>query len=71
VVPYTWCFSNLCVAAAAASSAMIRTLEKGRTLSVEVADTNLVSLTATIPVGQFGAAYSGTPAQTIEQVIDE
>ena len=71
VVPYTWCFSNVCVAAAPASTEMIRALEKSRTLSVEVVDTNLVSLTATIPVGQFGAAYRGAPAQTIEQVIDE
>ena len=71
VVPYTWCFSNVCVAAAPASSEMIRALEKSRTLSVEVADTNLVILTATVPVGQFAAAYRGTPAQTIEQVIDE
>jgi invasion protein IalB len=70
-VPYTWCFSNVCVAAAPASSEMIRALEKSRTLSVEVADTNLVILTATVPVGQFAAAYRGTPAQTIEQVIDE
>jgi invasion protein IalB len=71
VVPYTWCFSNVCVAAAPASSEMIRALEKSRTLSVDVADTNLVILTATVPVGQFAAAYRGTPAQTIEQVIDE
>jgi hypothetical protein len=50
---------------------MIRALEKSRTLSVEVTDTNLVILTATVPVGQFAAAYRGAPAQTIEQVIDE
>jgi invasion protein IalB len=71
VVPYSWCFSNLCVAAARASGEMIRALEKSQTLSIEVVDTNLVSLTATIPAGQFVAAYSGTPARTIEQVIDE
>lgn len=71
VVPYTWCFSNVCVAAAPASGEMIRALEKSRTLSVEVTDTNLVILTATVPVGQFAAAYRGAPVQTIEQVIDE
>ncbi len=71
VVPYTWCFSNLCVAAAPASNEMIRAIEKSQTLSVEVADTNLVVLTAAVPVGQFAAAYRGTPTQTIEQVIDE
>jgi invasion protein IalB len=71
VVPYTWCFSNICIAAAPASGDLIRALEKGRTLSVEVVDTNLLSLAATIPLGQFGATYGGTAAQTIEQVIDE
>jgi len=71
VVPYTWCFSNVCVAAAPASGEMIRALEKSRTFSVEVTDTNLVILTATVPVGQFAAAYRGAPVQTIEQVIDE
>ncbi len=71
MVPYSWCFSNLCVAAAPVSSEMIRALEKSQTLSVEVVDTNLVTLAAKVPAGQFGTAYSGTPAQTIEQVIDE
>ena len=71
VIPYSWCFSNLCVAAAPASGEMIRALEKGQKLSLEVVDTNLVSLTAAIPIDQFAAAYSGTPARTIEQVIDE
>ena len=70
-VPFNWCFSNLCVAAAPASRELIRALEKSQTLSVEVVDTNLVGLAATIPLGQFVVAYKGTPAQTIEQVIDE
>jgi len=71
VVPYNWCFSNLCVAGAPASGEMIRALEKSQTLSIDVVDTNLVSLTATVPIGQFAAAYRGAPARTIEQVIDE
>jgi invasion protein IalB len=70
-VPYNWCFSNLCVAAAPASREMIRTLEGGRTLSIEVVDTNLVRLTATVPVDRFAVTYRGVPAETIEQVIDE
>jgi len=70
-VPYSWCFSNLCVAAAPASRELIRALERSRTLSVEVVDTNLVSLTATILSDQFAAAYAGAPAEAVEQVIDE
>ena len=70
-IPFNWCFSNLCVAAAPASRDMIKALERGQKLSVDVVDTNFVTLTATIPVGQFAAAYEGAPAKTIEQVIDE
>jgi invasion protein IalB len=70
-VPYNWCFSNLCVAGAPAPRELIKALEKSQTLSVEVVDTNLVTLTATIPLGQFAAAYRGAPAETLEQVIEE
>lgn len=70
-VPYNWCFTNLCVAAAPASREWIAALETSRTLSVEVVDTNLLSLTATIPADQFAAAYGGAPAQTFDHVIDE
>jgi invasion protein IalB len=71
VVPYNWCFSNLCIAAAPASRALIKALEKGGTLSVGVVDTNLVSLSATVPLSQFTSVYRGLPTETIEQVVDE
>jgi invasion protein IalB len=71
VIPYSWCFSNLCVAAARATGDMINALEKSQKLSVDVVDTNLVNLTATVPTSQFAAAYTGAPARTVEQVIDE
>jgi invasion protein IalB len=71
VVPYSWCFSNLCVAAAPASGDVISALEKSQELLVDVVDTNLVNLTATVPTARFAAAYTGAPARTVEQVIDE
>ena len=71
VVPFNWCFSNICVAGAPASREMVQALQKSKTLSLEVEDTNLVTLTAAIPVDQFAAAYKGAPARTIEQVVDE
>jgi invasion protein IalB len=71
VIPYNWCFSNLCVAAAPARGELIRSMEKSRTVSVEVVDTNFLHLTATIPVGEFANAYKAAPARTIDQVIDE
>jgi len=71
VIPFNWCFSNICVAGAPASREMVQALSKSKTLSLEVEDTNLVTLTAAIPVGEFATAYKGAPAKTIEQVIDE
>jgi len=71
VIPFNWCFSNLCVAAAPASREMVQALSKSKTLSLEVEDTNLVTLTAAIPVGEFATAYKGAPTRTIEQVVDE
>lgn len=71
VVPYNWCFSNLCIAGARASRELIRALEGSRTLSVEVVDTNLLSLTVTISADQFSIAHRGAPLETFEHVIDE
>jgi len=71
VIPFNWCFSNICVAGAPASREMVQALQKSKTLSLEVEDTNFVTLTAAIPVGGFAAAYKGAPARTIEQVVDE
>jgi hypothetical protein len=50
---------------------MIATLEGGRTLSVEVVNTNLTSLATTVPIDQFAVTYYGAPAEIFEQVIDE
>ena len=71
VIPFNWCFSNICVAGAPASREMVQALSKSKTLSLEVEDTNLVTLTAAIPVGEFATAYKGAPTRTIEQVVDE
>ncbi len=68
---YNWCFANLCVAAAPAGGELIRALEKSHILSVEVVDTNFLTLIVTIPLGEFANAYKGAPVKTIEQVIDE
>ena len=71
VIPFNWCFSNICVAGAPASREMLQALSKSKTLSLEVEDTNLVTLTAAIPVGEFATAYKGAPVKTTEQVVDE
>jgi invasion protein IalB len=70
-LPYSWCFSNVCVAAAPIDKAAIAAIGEARTIAVEVLDTNLVALEATIPADQFSSAYKGAPAEIFEQVIDE
>ena len=51
--------------------ALLRELEAGKNLTVEVVDTNLLAVTTSLPLGQFGAVRKGAPAQVFEQQIDE
>jgi invasion protein IalB len=70
-VPYSWCLSNACIAADVAEPGMIKEMESGKALKLEVVDSNLLSLTTSLPLSQFAAAHKGAPAQTLEQDIDE
>jgi invasion protein IalB len=70
-VPYSWCLSNACIAADVAEPGMIKEMESGKALTLEVVDSNLLSLSTSLPLSQFGAAHKGAPAQTLEQDIDE
>jgi len=70
-VPYTWCLSNACIAGDVADPKLIKEMDSGKTLTLEVVDSNLLSLTTPVPLAQFAAAHKGAPAQTLEQNIDE
>lgn len=70
-VPYTWCLANACIAADVADPATIKQLEAGAMLALEVVDANLLTLTTSLPLAQFGSAHKGAPAQTLEQDIEE
>ena len=50
---------------------IVKELEAGRTLVLELVDSNLLSLTTSLPLAQFAAVHKGAPAQTLEQYIDE
>lgn len=69
--PYNWCLTNACIAAKLVDPMLIREMDGGRTLRLEFVDSNLVSLTTPLPLGQFASAHKGPPAQTFEQDIDE
>jgi invasion protein IalB len=70
-VPYSWCVTNACIAADVADPKIIKEMEVGKTLALEVVDSNLLSLTTSLPLAQFAAAHKGAPVQTLEQYIDE
>lgn len=70
-VPYTWCLSNACIAADVADPGIIRDMEAGKALLLEVVDSNLLSLTTSLPLAQFGSIHKGAPAQMLEQDINE
>src|SRR5580704_1925722 len=70
-VPYVWCMTNTCIAGSAADPQLIRDMEKGEKLSLEVVDSSVQSFSTTLPLGQFAAVRKGAPAQTFQQDIDE
>ncbi|RZN09823.1 invasion-associated locus B family protein [Bradyrhizobium genosp. SA-3] len=70
-VPYTWCLTNLCVAADVAAPKVIKEMQTGKALLLELVDSNLLAVTTSIPLAQFASAHKGAPARTLEQYIDE
>ena len=70
-VPYTWCLTNACIAGAAADPAMVQEMSSGQMLRLEFVDSSLLSVSTSLPLGQFASIHKGAPAQTFEQDIDE
>lgn len=70
-LPYNWCLSNACIAADVADPNIVKDMEAGKALVLEVIDSNLLSLTTSLPLTQFASAHTGPPAQMLEQDIDE
>lgn len=70
-VPYTWCATNLCIAADVAPPKAIEEMASGKALTLELVDSNLLALTTSVPLAQFAAAYKGAPAKTLEQYVQE
>ena len=70
-VPYNWCLTNACIAGIVADPKMVQEMDLGQTLRLEFVDSNLLSLSTSLPLGQFASVHKGAPAQTFEQDIDE
>lgn len=70
-IPYVWCLTNTCIAANVADAALIREMESGKKLQLEVVDSSVLRVNTVLPLGQFGPVHQGAPARTFEQDIDE
>jgi invasion protein IalB len=70
-IPYVWCLTNTCIAADLADPKLIKEMETGQKLQLEVVDSSVLAVTTALPVSQFAAVRQGTPTQTFEQNIDE
>jgi invasion protein IalB len=70
-IPYVWCLTNTCIAANLADPGLIKEMENGRTLVLEVVDSSVLTVSTSLSLDRFAAVRHGPPAQTYEQTIDE
>jgi len=70
-IPYVWCLTNACIAANVGDAALIREMEKGQKLQLDVVDSSMQSVTTTLPLNQFASVRQGAPVRSFEQDIDE
>jgi invasion protein IalB len=70
-IPYVWCLTNTCIAADLADPALLKEMESGQKLLLEVVDSSVLTVSTSLPLNQFATVRQGIPAQTFEQAIDE
>ena len=70
-IPYSWCLTNSCVAGNLLAPRLLRAMESGRKLMLEVVDSNLLTVSTAVSLDQFAAAHKGPPAKTYEFPDDE
>jgi len=70
-IPYVWCLTNTCIAADRAEADLIKEMEAGQRLLLEVVDSSVLAVHTSLPVSQFAAVRRGPASQTFNQAIDE
>ena len=70
-IPFAWCLTNTCIAGERANPELIRQMEAGQQLKLEVTDTNLLSVDTLLPLNQFASVRKAAPSQTFTQEVDE
>jgi invasion protein IalB len=71
LIPYVWCLTNTCIAADRVDSKLMKEMESGQKLLLEVVDSNVLTVSTSVSLGQFTAVRQGAPTQIFEQAIDE
>lgn len=70
-IPYSWCLTNICVAASPASPELIRAMDSGLKLTLEVVDSRILTVATSLPLDQFAAVRSAAPSEFFEYLIDD
>jgi len=70
-VPFTWCLTNICIAAQVISPTVAAQMEAGQQLKLELTAVNLSSVATILPLKQFAAVRKGPPAQTFDFNLDQ
>jgi invasion protein IalB len=70
-IPYVWCLTNTCIAADLADPKLIKELETGQKLLLEVVDSSVLTVSTSLPLDRFATIRHGPPVQVFEQAIDE
>ena len=71
LVPYVWCLTNTCIAADRIDPKLIKEMESGQKLLLEVVDSSVLTVSTSVPLNQFAAVRQAPPTQVFEQAIDE
>ena len=70
-IPYSWCLTNICVAAAPASPELIQAMESGLKLTLQVVDSRILTVATSLPLDQFAAVRNAAPTEVFEYLIDD
>ena len=70
LVPYTICLANGCVAATVPEPTFLRELDTGKTLSLDVVNSNVVTVIASLSLDNFASVRQGVAAQVFEQKLE-
>src|SRR3954463_14208182 len=70
-LPYVWCLTNTCIAADLADPRLIKEMETGQKLLLEVVDSSVLSVSTSLSLDRFAGVRQGPAAQIYEQAIDE